>query len=175
MRAFQTVRAGIIRGYLTRRSRNLQTQESVKEVPIMLQRDTDSAPYQLGRLFAVYEKIQSASVGSRTLNRTIRDRFYASASTTPRRSFATITKLSITHQKKLPGNVRTYYDKLLQEIADRLDPDRYPNRLSLDDQGIFALGYYHQRKELFTPKGDAVDATNANMEEYDGQHDHETV
>ncbi len=165
IRAFETVRAGIIRGYLKRRRRSLQTQESAKEVPIMLQRDTESAPYQLGRLFAVYEKIQKASFGTRTLNRTIRDRFYASASTTPRRSFATITKLSIAHQKKLPENARTYYDKLLQEIADRLHPDRYPSRLSQEDQGLFALGYYHQRKELFTPKGDATDAEQTNTEE----------
>ena len=28
----------------------------------------------------------------------------------------------------------------------------YPVRLSLQDQGIFQLGYYHQKQKLFTKK-----------------------
>ena len=29
---------------------------------------------------------------------------------------------------------------------------RFPSHLSLDDQGQFAIGYYHQRQDFFTKK-----------------------
>lgn len=114
--------------------------------------DVEDAAYQLGRLFAVYEQIQVASVGNRSLNRTIKDRFYTAAATNPRRSFAVLDKLSTAHQKKLKPQLGGFFRKLLEEIMDHIDAGHYPTALSLEEQGLFALGYHHQRKDLFTKK-----------------------
>jgi len=45
-------------------------------------------------------------------------------------------------------------DRRIQEILSLLDVERnpIPARLTLDEQGVFVLGYYHQRKELWTAK-----------------------
>jgi CRISPR-associated protein Csd1 len=40
-----------------------------------------------------------------------------------------------------------YTDKLIAEVVDGID--RLPKQLSLQDQGIFTIGYYHQRNALY--------------------------
>jgi CRISPR-associated protein Csd1 len=146
-------RAGLIRGYLVRRFRDFETRRLKREVPVELNQDVEDAAYQLGRLFAVYEQVQRAAAAGRDLNRTLKDRFYGAASTHPARSFAVIQKLSTAHQKKLAVPQRIYYGNLLDEIYGHVDPQAYPRSLSLEEQGFFALGYHHQRKDLFTRKG----------------------
>lgn len=151
-RAFDTWRTGLIRGYLRRHYWDHEKRQPTKEVPVALNPDVEDAAYQLGRLFAVYEQIQVASVGNRSLNRTIKDRFYTAAATNPRRSFAVLDKLSTAHQKKLKPQLGGFFRKLLEEIMDHIDAGHYPTALSLEEQGLFALGYHHQRKDLFTKK-----------------------
>ncbi|MFW5995462.1 MAG: type I-C CRISPR-associated protein Cas8c/Csd1, partial [Spirochaetia bacterium] len=148
-------RAGLIRGYLVRRYRDADTRRLTREVPVELNQDLENTAYQLGRLFAVYEQVQRAAAGRRELNRTIKDRFYAAASTHPARSFVVIQKLSNANQKKLAVSQRVYYGNLLDEIYGRVDARHYPKALSLDEQGFFALGYHHQRKALFTRRTDS--------------------
>jgi CRISPR-associated protein Csd1 len=41
----------------------------------------------------------------------------------------------------------TFYDKQIEEVMQ--DIQEFPGHLSLDDQGLFAIGYYHQRNALF--------------------------
>ena len=103
--------------------------------------------YRLGRLFAVLEKIQTeANPG---INATIRDRFYASASSTPAVSFGNLMRLKQHHLAKIdnPGR-RIYFEKLLGEILDAVDV--FPANLSLMDQGQFAIGYYQQNRDFYT-------------------------
>ena len=102
--------------------------------------------YRLGRLFAVLEKIQEeASPG---INATIRDRFYGSASGTPVAAFPHLMKLKNHHLAKLENRGRAVnLEKIVGEIMDGLDD--FPTHLSLQDQGRFAVGYYHQRQDFF--------------------------
>ena len=103
--------------------------------------------YRLGRLFAVLEKIQTeANPG---INATIRDRFYSSASSTPAVAFGNLMRLKQHHLAKIenPGR-KIYFEKLLGEIFDKVDI--FPAKLSLMDQGQFAIGYYHQNRDFFT-------------------------
>ncbi|MGR9108868.1 MAG: type I-C CRISPR-associated protein Cas8c/Csd1, partial [Gammaproteobacteria bacterium] len=81
---------------------------------------------------------------------TIRDRYYGAASANPVSVFATLLKLKNHHLAKLenPGR-KTNFEKLLGEIFSKIPPDLPPN-LSLQDQGRFAVGYYHQRQDFFT-------------------------
>lgn len=106
-------------------------------------------PYVTGRLFALLEKIQSDSMGG-DLNTTIKDRYFSAASTTPGVVFPRLIRLSQHHMAKLETGQKIYYEKLLGEAISKLDG--FARHLNLDDQGLFAIGYFHQRQNLFTSK-----------------------
>jgi len=141
-------RACLIKGYLARynRIRNIKW-----EVSMSLNNELKDAGYRLGRLFAVLEKVQQdANPG---LNTTIKDRYFSSASATPRVVFPQLMRLSQHHMAKLTKinvGLKVEREKLLQEIVDVLPS--FPSHLNLESQGMFALGYYQQRKDLFTSK-----------------------
>ena len=108
-----------------------------------------SIGYQLGRLFAALEKIQvEANPG---LNVTIRERFYGAACTSPLMVFANLMRLKNHHLAKMDNKGRVVnLERLLEEIMGRVD--HFPGQLNLYEQGLFAIGYYHQRQDLFTKK-----------------------
>lgn len=109
---------------------------------------TDSA-YVTGRLFALLEKIQSDSLGGE-LNSTIKDRYFSAASATPGLVFPRLIRLSQHHLAKFEGGQKVYYEKLLGEAINKLDG--FASHLNMQDQGLFAVGYFHQRQDLFTSK-----------------------
>ncbi len=124
-----------------------------KDAPVALEADYPNRGYQLGRLFAVYERIQSDALGPK-VNATIKDKFYGSASAQPRKVFALLDKGSANHLSKLgkqaPGR-KIQLEKLVGEIMGAMSPsaDPYPITLAAEDQALFGLGYYHQRSEFF--------------------------
>jgi CRISPR-associated protein Csd1 len=118
---------------------------------------TDPA-YRLGRLFAVLEGIQSAAQPG--INATIRDRYYGAASSTPGAVFPTLMRLKNAHLKKLTPALESYFEKLVGEICGSVERPLladFPRQLELHAQGLFALGYYHQRQSLYTLKDAAPD------------------
>ncbi|MGE0373386.1 MAG: type I-C CRISPR-associated protein Cas8c/Csd1 [Gammaproteobacteria bacterium] len=118
---------------------------------------TDAA-YRLGRLFAVLERIQSAAQPG--INATIRDRYYGAASSTPGAVFPTLMRLKNAHLKKLTPGMEGFFEKLIGEIAGSIEKPTlscFPRQLDLHAQGLFALGYYHQRQSLYTRKETAPD------------------
>ncbi len=124
-----------------------------KDTPVALKPDYPSKGYQLGRLFAVYERIQLDALGGK-VNATIKDKFYGSASAQPRKVFALLEKGSANHLSKIgkqsPGR-KINLEKLVGEIMGAMDPsaDPFPGALPAEDQALFGLGYYHQRNEFF--------------------------
>jgi len=112
-----------------------------------LDKDNTNIGYRLGRLFAVLEKIQEeASPG---INATIRDRFYGAVSCTPVTAFPHLMKLKNHHLAKLENRGRAVnLEKIITEIIGGITD--FPSHLSLQDQGRFAVGYYHQRQAFFT-------------------------
>jgi CRISPR-associated protein Csd1 len=144
-------RAAVIKAYLNRlyRLRN-QTKEEF-DVPLDLT-ITDPA-YRLGRLFAAFERMQEAA-SERELNKTIRDAYFGSAMSTPRTVFPRLIRLNQHHLRDLKRarpKSAGYFDSLLREINDALSPpSAFPATFKLEDQGSFALGYYHQRQAFFT-------------------------
>ena len=54
------------------------------------------------------------------------------------------------HLSKLEKGRSIYFEKLLQEVFEDIQASGFPSQLSLDDQGRFAIGYYHQRQAFFT-------------------------
>jgi len=138
-------RAALIKGCINRSTR-YSNPDLKEELKVSLDPDNLSPGYQLGRLFAVLEKIQEeANPG---INATIRDRYYGSASSTPVAVYPTLIKLSKHHLSKLDNRGREVnFERLLGEIIGGLDD--FPPHLSLEDQGRFAIGYYHQRQDFF--------------------------
>lgn len=113
--------------------------------------DKDGPPaYQLGRLFATLEKNQSDALGD--VNAGIRDRYFGTASATPASVFPRLIRLTQHHMGKLEGGRLVNREKLLGEICSHLPA--FPRHLRLEEQGLFQIGYYHQRQDFYTKKHD---------------------
>jgi CRISPR-associated protein Csd1 len=121
-----------------------------KEIPVSLNPDHPAASYQLGRLFAALEHVQQSALPG--LNATIKDRYFGAASSTPASVFSRLIRMSQHHIGKLDGGRKVWAEKQIQEICSRLAA--FPSHLGLEEQGHFALGYYHQRSDYFTKKTD---------------------
>lgn len=119
-----------------------------QEVSMSLDTERPEAAYHLGRLFAELEKTQQDALPG--INDTIKDRYFGAASATPASVFPRLIRMNQHHLGKLEVGSRTYHDRRIQEIASHLDG--FPSHLSLQDQGLFAIGYYHQRQDIFTKK-----------------------
>ena len=146
-------RASLIKACINRstRSKNRNMKEEMK---MSLDETNTNIGYRLGRLFATLEKIQQeASPG---INATIRDRFYGAASGTPVTVFGNLMRLKNHHLAKLvrPGR-RVFFEKLLGQIIDGVEAKiSFPSHLNLEDQGRFAIGYYHQMQDFFVKRSD---------------------
>ena len=144
-------KAAILKAYLLRNVVELNPDNHpYKEVlQVQLNETTTYLPYRLGRLFAVLEALQlKANPG---INATIKDRYFNSACATPAVVFPTLVRLAQNHLNKLDGGIKVYYDKMITGLFNAVE-ESYPVRLSLQDQGIFQIGYYHQKQKLFTKK-----------------------
>lgn len=111
-----------------------------------LNENTDNLEYVLGRLFAVLEDIQYWANGD--LNTTIKDKFFISACATPASVFPRLLKLSVSHMRVLKRDKTKLYvifDKQMTELINKIKND-FPKQLSLDEQGTFIIGYYHQKR-----------------------------
>ena len=123
-------RAAIIKAYLNRQSNNN------KKIDIMLDEDNNNQGYLCGRLFAVLDKIQEDANNISS----IRERYMNAASATPSAVFATILNLSVHHSEKLDEGRRIYFEKIKQEILDKVSADGFPTHLDLQDQGRVFVG-----------------------------------
>lgn len=133
-------RAAIIKACINRYS-------GKEELKVSLDESNMNTAYRLGRLFAVLERIQERA--SPNINATIRDRYYGAASGTPVTVFSTLLKLKNHHIAKLDNKGEAVnLEKLLGQIMDGIAD--FPAQLGLQDQGRFAIGYYHQRQAFFT-------------------------
>ena len=138
-------RAALLKACLNRAAR-YSTVNMEEELTMSLDETNRNAGYRLGRLFAVLEKIQEeANPG---INATIRDRFYGAASSTPVTVFSTLLKLKNHHLSKLDNRGRAVnLERRIGEIIEGLGD--FPAQLRIEDQGRFAIGYYHQRQDFF--------------------------
>lgn len=141
-------RAKLIKGCLNRKL-HFRTSNQERSLTVSLDKDNLNIGYRLGRLFATLEKIQEeANPG---INATIRDRFYAAASSSPQTVFGNLMRLKNHHLAKLENaGRRVNFERQIGEIISGFQ--EFPAHLSLDDQGRFAIGYYHQRQDFFPKK-----------------------
>ena len=132
-----SVRAGLIKAMLLRNY-------SHKEKLMSLNSNHPSPAYQLGRLFALLVGVQRKAIGQH-INADIRDKFYGAASATPAMVFPLLLRNAQNHISKAKAGG---YDSLIRDVLNHIT-DEFPQHLNLQEQGLFALGYYHQRAEKF--------------------------
>lgn len=148
------VRAAVIKAFLLRKYRN-QSQNPFQEVLVMsLNEEAANPAYVLGRLFAILERAQQDAIGN--VNASVKDRYFTSACASPSRVFPLLLRLAQHHISKVKQeNKPTFnYDRRIGDILNLLDIEKnpFPAHLTFDEQGAFVLGYYHQRKDLFTKR-----------------------
>ncbi len=106
--------------------------------------------YILGQIFAKLEHIQYKALGNR--NAGIREKYFTYAMTTPAAAFGRLFNLSSKHMTKLkseqPGTA-VNLDKELQELCKDIDILKFPEQFRLEEQGQFAIGYFHQKQAQF--------------------------
>lgn len=143
-------KAAIVKGYLLRNTKHRKDYAYIKEASTMaLNEASNYTPYVLGRLFSTLEAVQSAA--NPGINTTIKDKYFNSACATPAAVFPILLKLANSHLKKLGGGLAVNYSKQIGELTARLET-AFPKTLSLEEQGAFILGYYHQTQKRFEKK-----------------------
>ena len=144
------LRAAICRACIARDHRFGFEKENV---PVSLNRDEPNVAYQLGRLFAVLEKLQVDTVSP---NATIKDRFFGSASSTPAVVFPTLIgncmKAHVPALRKDKVGLAIRYENEITAILNQIDSAGFPATLGLRDQGRFTIGYYHERQGFLYAK-----------------------
>lgn len=150
--------AAIIKGYYARLSRqgrtiipnNSAADKQFKEVLRMsINNESEYVPYVLGRMFSLYEQIQRKA--NPKIGTTIKDRYFNSACATPALIFPVLGDLSQAHLRKLkrtnPGAM-VNLTRALETLAVRVG-ERYPDRLTIQEQGAFQLGYYFEDRASY--------------------------
>lgn len=159
------IRAAVIKAYLLR-----NYTEYKEELTVKLNFECTDKAYILGRLFSLLEEIQylahckSKDNNSETedknskkdINTTIKDSYFASASSTPAVVFPMLIDLAQKHLKKIkidrPGKCKAKQIELT-ELVSKLD-EELPSTMTMQEKGVFQIGYYHQTQYRFTKKED---------------------
>ncbi len=132
-------RAALIKMVLLSKE-NSEKEDGMSELDL---KNTNPA-YLCGRLLAELEALQRAAIPG--LNATIIDRFYGTASSAPATVFGHLWRGAQAHLGKLRKERPGAYKAIQQRLEDiQANLIEYPKVLTLENQGIFALGYYHQR------------------------------
>ncbi|WP_394752672.1 type I-C CRISPR-associated protein Cas8c/Csd1 [Crenothrix sp.] len=146
--------------------------KTTQEIPMSLDIEEKNPAYRMGRLFAVIEEMQKKALGEE-IKATIRDRYWGAASATPALVFPMLERNMMNHLSKIRKTDSYPYgkDKTItgQKLASSLDwqvgqikegmETSYPKNLNLQDQGRFAIGYYHQRftRKIKTKTGEEIE------------------
>ncbi len=127
----------------------LLSQGAEREEDHMVQLDPENAnpAYRCGRLLAVLEEAQRLAIPG--LKATLVDRFYGAASSAPASVYGRLFDTARAHLSKLKRDRPGAYvalERRIEEILGGIDANGgFPRTLTLQDQAVFALGYYHQR------------------------------
>lgn len=123
-------------------------------VTVAFNENSNNKAYWLGALFSELEQIQKEAHRGSEINTTIRDRYFSSASLMPSKIFPVLIDLAQNHIKKISNvGAKVNCQKRLEETMSKLE-DKFPNSLTLDEKGMFQLGYYQRTQERFTGKED---------------------
>ena len=144
-------RMGLIKAYHVRKWRQ-EGASMAGELKPELNAELQNGAYQCGRLMAVLGKLQTSALGD--VGAGVIQRYYAAASTTPALVFGRLVRGAQPHLSKIgdqrPG-LKVWYERQMSEICGLIGTSM-PKTLGLEDQSLFALGYYQQLAALWSGK-----------------------
>ncbi len=140
-------RMGLLKAYFVRKKGG--DAMSVKSNP-----EHPSPAYHCGRLMAVLANLQRSALGD--VGAGVVQRYYAAASATPGLVLGRLVRTGQFHLNKLDAGLTHWYEDRIANIAGRIG-ERMPRTLGLEDQGLFALGYYQELADLRTKKETPTD------------------
>jgi len=149
VRTFNHARMGLLKAYHIRQAKQKGGNAVFNELAPNLNEKHPSPAYQCGRLMAVLANLQRAALGD--VGAGVVQRYYAAAGTTPALIFGRLSRLSQFHLAKLAPGLTHWYESKIAGIWGRLG-DALPTTLSLEEQSLFALGYYQQLADMRTRK-----------------------
>jgi CRISPR-associated protein Csd1 len=118
--------------------------------------------YLFGRLLAIADVMERRALGKEEKRATNAIRYMNVFAQRPSRTWRTIQSNLQPYQAKL-GTELGYYNRLLDEVGANLNPEHFTDK-SLS--GLYLLGFYSQRQELYTSKKDKeAEAIKENVEE----------
>ena len=129
-----------------------------------LNEDHPNPAYHCGRLMAVLADLQRSALGD--VGAGVVQRYYAAASTTPALVLGNLTRTSQFHLNKLEAGLAHWYEGRIAAIWGKIK-DGVPNTLTLEEQSLFALGYY-QQKATRTATAKVPDHSTENAMKEDG-------
>ncbi len=145
-------KAAIIKAYLTKNVLQDRIEHPMKSTLVEnLNEGSNYVPYVLGRLFAILELLQRLVIPNRKTN--TYGRYFTLACATPVRFFPQMIRCTLNNLEQLDGKQFDHYAELISDLSERLG-NTFPEQLSLDEQGIFQLGYYHQKVALCTKESE---------------------
>ncbi len=165
-------------------------QKNTQEIPMSLDIEEKNPAYRMGRLFAVIEEMQKKALGEE-IKATIRDRYWGAASATPALVFPMLERNMMNHLSKIrktesyPAGkdkppitgqkLAGFLDWQIGQIKEGMETF-YPKSLNLQEQGRFAIGYYHQRftRKIKTKTGEEIENIVAGDSEVPAQHTDDT-
>lgn len=133
-----------------------------EEYDMSLEKDKKDRSYQYGRLLAVYEKMEWDTYNEDDKKKRMTNALRIQSTFSKRPCYASAIireQLQKGYIQKLSVGTRTYYDKLIGEIMEKISgfPD---TELNKPLEGSYLIGYYMQRNALFT--GKTKDTGNGN-------------
>lgn len=155
---------GLLKAYHIRNNRLKGGNPMTEQLQPHLNQQHPSPAYQCGRLMAVLASLQRAALPD--VDAGVVQRYFASAGSTPALVLGRITRLSQFHLHKLQPRLAYWYESRIAAIWGQLR-DSVPTTLSLEEQSLFALGYYQQLAAIRTKKTDNTDTHE------EGSIDHE--
>lgn len=129
--------------------RNTLSQEGESHMKPELNENHPGPAYHCGRLMAVLAELQRSALGD--IGAGVVQRYYAAASSTPALVLGRLTTTSQHHLAKLEGGLPHWYEDQIAAIWGAIK-DSVPSTLSLEQQSLFALGYYQQMAAMRKPK-----------------------
>jgi len=102
-----------------------------------------SPAYQCGRLLAVLSDLQYAALGD--VGAGVVQRYYTSASQAPALRIGQLMSNAKNHLNKIGGGLAFEFENRIAEIMNAMT--QIPKTLDLEEQSLFALGYYQQLAE----------------------------
>jgi CRISPR-associated protein Csd1 len=100
---------------------------------------------------AMLAELQRAALGD--VGAGVVQRYYAAASTTPALVLGRLTRTSQFHLNKLEPGLAHWYESKIAGIWSQLK-EAPPRTLSLEDQSLFAMGYYQQLASMRVKKSE---------------------